>query len=274
MVKPPGVFWLSVSSHGVQYPRPGDEREEPDAMGEALVAHDEFVLDKTLWQLWYQFQAGVRVLVTTDFCFSLGATRRFSRLLQLQQRLAEALATGRKIGGGELLQVLPGGEAMGLTLNLTKWIGESFQNVGRSVSPTAVCALLAEVLAPAAVESPAPATVRALEFEVGVEEIRRHRSLYESTIEAPEPRADPQCSVMQLTGGSADEEVDDGRPDANGVINGAWTKAVLELWQTSSSHRDLQEKCRARLEPRQHPGIFHATTTNQMWESEPPFTIR
>jgi hypothetical protein len=64
------ILFLSFSGHGIQQPDENlDERCAPD---EAWCLHDGILLDDELPGFWTRFDAGVRILVVVECCFSGG----------------------------------------------------------------------------------------------------------------------------------------------------------------------------------------------------------
>lgn len=274
------IFWLSISSHGTQYPRPDDVGPGPAAVGEALVTYDRLLFDKLLWNEWFNFQPGVRVVVTSDCCFSLGAVRAFPSLLEVQSRAERAIQASQhpdqKVPLSDLLEALPGREAVELALALVNGTGRALEGVGYRVAPQVAGTLVQEVLSPL-LQEPAVPEARALEPELAARDVRQRRTLYEPFYNvARSTIGDPQCILQQCSAGAADQTVSDGFPDATGRQNGAYTRLFKQEWRNAVSYKDLQKRIRDQLPPSQTPDQFWPVRyagPEMAFDLQRPFTI-
>ena len=269
------IFWLSISSHGTQYPRPDDVGPGPAAVGEALVAYDRLLFDKLLWNEWFNFRAGVRVVVTSDCCFSLGAVRLFPSLLEVQSRLERAIQGDQNLPLSDLLESLPSREAVELALALVNGTGKAFESVGYRIAPQAAGTLVEEVLSPLLQEPVVPAA-RALEAELATRDVRQRRTLYEPLYNVPRTLGEPQCILQQCSAGAADQTVSDGSPDATGRQNGAYTRLLKQEWRSAASYKELQKRIRDQLPPSQTPEQYwpvRYSTAEEGFDLQRPFTI-
>jgi hypothetical protein len=66
--EPGDIFMLTYSGHGGQVP--DTNHDEDDQVDETWVLYDGELIDDELYELWADFQAGVRVLVLSDSCHS------------------------------------------------------------------------------------------------------------------------------------------------------------------------------------------------------------
>ena len=273
------IFWLSISSHGTQYPRPDDVGPGPTGVGEALVAYDRMLFDNLIWNEWFKFQAGVRVLVTSDCCFSLGAVRRFPSLLEIQARTERVIQADQRadpsVPLGDLFETLPNREAVELALALVNGTGRALESVGHRVAPQVAGTLIQEVLSPL-LHQPIVPEARALEPELAAQDFEQRRHLYEPLYNSPRAIGEPQCILQQCSAGAADQTVSDGSPDATGRQNGAYTRLLKQEWQNATSYKGMQEKIRSQLPSSQTPEQFWPLrygSDEQAFDLQRPFTI-
>jgi hypothetical protein len=273
------IFWLSISSHGTQYPRPDDVGPGPAAIGEALVTYDRLLFDNLLWNEWFNFQPGVRIVVTSDCCFSLGAVRAFPSLLEIQSRAERAIQANQgiaqKVPLDDLLEALSSREAVELALTLVDGTGKALDSVGHRITPQAAGMLVQEVLSPL-LKKPVVPEARALEPELAARDVRQRRALYEPHYNVPRTLGDPQCILQQCSAGAADQTVSDGFPDPTGRQNGAYTRLLKQEWRNAASYKELQRKIRDQLPPSQTPEQFwpvRYSNAEIAFDSQRPFTI-
>ena len=84
------TFVLTYAGHGGAYEDQGGD--ESDGQDETWCLFDGQVLDDELYELWYLFAAGVRVLVVSDSCHSATVARRIARTGLLESALKPPIA--------------------------------------------------------------------------------------------------------------------------------------------------------------------------------------
>lgn len=95
------ILWISYSGHGGQVDDANSD--EADAKDETWVLYDREVVDDELYAMWSQFEAGVRILVTSDSCHS-GTVARMMIAEELQRARAQV---GARKARGEADQEIP-----------------------------------------------------------------------------------------------------------------------------------------------------------------------
>jgi hypothetical protein len=276
------IFLISYSGHGSQVPDP----VEDDHLSETWVLWDRQLIDDELYALWSEFREGVRVVAISDSCHSGTVSRR---LLQLNTELstaAEGARTAeRALGADENLRngsgqvaALSTETAVGVALALA----ESMTPVLRDAGVTRVAApriLVTDVMRPlvatggtgggvTVVEMP-----RLLDQTLAERDVRRRETLYREVAAEARRSAEPRCRVLLLAACQDNQTASDGRPDPTGHQNGAFTRALRDVWQSAADYRDLYERILARMPSSQTPNLYWATPRDPALEGEAPFTV-
>lgn len=219
-----GFLLLTYSGHGGRLRDRSDDPKDYDHLDltdETWCLHDRQLVDDELYECWTKFAAGARVLVVSDSCFSGGVIRTGDRPDEARRRR-------RTLWGA-----VPAPEAEE-ALRTTQSAAE--RNRGRVVRG-------------------GHARRRALNDMRTRRVYRQNRREYEALKETlrNRPRQPVEAQVMVLSAAQESETAADGKE------NGAFTKALLEVWGGGAFQGDyaaLYEAVLKRLAPRQNPMLL------------------
>jgi hypothetical protein len=246
---------------------------EEDQLSETWVCWDRQLIDNELYALWGSFQPGVRILVISDSCHS-GTVTRELRMLTTQL----SLATEHSANAEDRRLVLSTGAAVDLALNLRDGIGAALRDaggtgvaVGRKEMAEAIGTLLGtgdSMRSADMLEVP-----RLLDPRDAAQDLASRRELYASEVARTAGAPAPQCSVLLLSGCQDNQTSSDGRPDASGHQNGAFTKALRDEWESAADYADLHARILRRMPATQSPNLYWATPRDSAFEAQQPFTV-
>lgn len=265
------IFLLTYSGHGSQVPDP----VEPDGLSETWVLHDRQLIDNELYELWGAFAAGVRVVVISDSCHSGTVSREIA---QLTTELTQACTgTARSLRQGSSYRLTPV-DAATLALSLTGPVRSVLQEANAE-RPGAIDTVIRSAVAGTMAEGRRSAlsvveVPRLLDVGLAAHDYQRRAHEYgQLRAFSPAMRSAPVCSVLLLSGCQDNQTSSDGRPDANGHQNGAFTKQLRALWQSATDYVALHAAILRQMPPTQSPNYYWATTPDPALAAQRPFTI-
>jgi hypothetical protein len=211
------------------------------------------------------------------------------RLLQLNTELSTAAAQARTAeralgvdgnvrDGAGRIAALSTETAVDVALALA----ESMTPVLRNAGVTHVAAprtLVTDVMRPlVATRGPGQEVAvvdvpRLLQQYLAERDLRRRESLYRDVAAEARRSAEPRCRVLLLAACQDNQTASDGRPDPTGHQNGAFTRALRDVWQSAIDYRDLYERILGQMPSSQTPNLYWATPRDPALEGELPFTV-
>jgi hypothetical protein len=236
------ILFITYSGHGSQVVDvTGDET---DRLDETWVLWDRQLLDDELRALWAQFRAGVRIFLLSDSCHS--------------GTVARALAV-----------TLTPGTASQLALDLEEYTRENLAalipgGAEDSDAPQNIAQQVVSKLTSSARDVP-----RLIPEELANYAVSLHRREYVAIKQRASRAAEPQCSVLLISG------CQDDQTSADGQRNGLFTQRLKEVFAEGNvqNYVDLHSRIVRRMPARQRPNYFWATTPNPAFEAQPPLTI-
>jgi hypothetical protein len=242
-LQPGSIFLITYSGHGSQIPDPN----EPDGRSETWVLSNRQLIDDELYALWGRFRAGVRILVISDSCHSGTVTRQLALI-------NSAVATVLRMGSNRALGD-SGGDGVERAASLVAEAVREFRPTAalRSAEFVERARLLAEPLA----------------FQDAANRETLYRDELQRAAEAPAPVA----KVLLISGCQDNQTSSDGRPDPSGHQNGAFTKALRNVWESAADYRDLYARIQQQMPTSQSPNLFWATERDAAFEAQRPFMI-
>ncbi|MEZ4860231.1 MAG: caspase family protein [Caldilineaceae bacterium] len=94
------IFFISYSGHGGQIPDVNGDEE--DGLDETWVLYDRMLIDDELYQLWSQFEAGVRIFMLSDSCHS-GTMAKVLYYNQLPPAMPSPAPSSKGMGPGRIM---------------------------------------------------------------------------------------------------------------------------------------------------------------------------
>ena len=98
-------------------------------------------------------------------------------------------------------------------------------------------------------------------------------SLYRSELLQSANAPAPVCNVLLLSGCQDNQTSSDGRPDPSGHQNGAFTKALRNVWQSARDYADLHARILQQMPDDQTPNKYWPIQPDAAFEAQRPFTI-
>lgn len=250
-----GMLLLTFSGHGsrvkdlAEHGRLVDRHDVGDGWDESWCLYDRQLVDDELFACWADFPRGVRILVVSDSCLSAGMIRSGSRAPALAPATATGSGTGAESEG-------PGPE-LKVGNPKPKWDPLELEK-----GPAAVkAAPVTRSLGPRR-RALAPAVSRRVYF--------RNFSIYDNVqrdIHKHPPR--PVAAEVMLLAASEDNQA-----ARDGEHNGAFTAALLEVWnggKFQGDYRVLHDQIRQRLLGVQTPRLL--ALRRPAFADQRPFTI-
>ncbi|MET1044169.1 MAG: caspase family protein [Microbacteriaceae bacterium] len=264
------IFLLTYSGHGSQVP----DVEEDDQRSETWVLWDRQLIDNELYALWGQFAPDVRVVVISDSCHSGTVTRSLE--LMLAQLAEEPTRRTLDSAPGALTADVVSRMAVALAdamAPVLRGYGDDRIDAGRNVAASVVGAMLPQPEVGRSVT--ATDQPRLLDAALATRDfLRRLDTEYAPALSrAAASTAAPRCKVLLLSGCQDNQTSSDGRPDASGHQNGAFTRELRMKWTTSSDYADLHARIIADMPSTQSPNLFWATPRDAAFEGQHPFTV-
>jgi hypothetical protein len=241
---PGDLFWISYSGHGSQVPDPS----EPDQRSETWVLWNRQLIDDELYALWGRFRSGVRILLISDSCHSGTVSRRLAlvnaavAMVLRNERTAAARGTG------------------GPTFDLVE---DLVRDAVREFLP----------IVPAARNTDFVEQTRLLDERLGFQDAAERAALYRTELARSANAPAPECSVLLISGRQDNQTSSDGNPDPSGHQNGAFTRALRNVWEPATDYADLHARILRQLPSSQSPNLFWATSRDAAFEAQRPFTI-
>ena len=265
------IFWLTYSGHGSQVPDP----EEDDQRSETWVLWDRQLIDNELYALWGRFRPGVRVMICSDSCHSGTVNRRID---QLNAELVRATEAGRA-GTAERVTLTPD-MAIDLGFGLVAAIAPHLTGASpvarldrASVVARQVIQRLSAGPGDRGLEDAAVPRARLLDPSLAAQDIAQRAPEYRRAVADRSATAAPTCSVLLIAACQDNQTASDGRPDPQGHQNGAFTRALREVWETAASYAEPQRRILQRMPSTQTPNLNWAAPRNAAFEAQPPFVI-
>jgi metacaspase-1 len=116
-------------------------------------------------------------------------------------------------------------------------------------------------------------TPRLLPPDLAAADISRRADLYRSEVSRSTEWPAPQCTVLLEAACQDNQTASDGRPDPSGHQNGAFTRALRNVWESATDYADLHAQIVRQLPPTQSPNRYWATGPDTAFDAQPPFTI-
>jgi hypothetical protein len=246
ILNPGDLFWISYSGHGSQVPDP----LEPDLRSETWVLWDRQLIDDELYALWSRFKAGVRILLISDSCHSGTVSRQFALLnAAVSEMMRGVRQRGQRAVEGAVLAR----------------VEDMVRDAARQFVPLA--AGTTRDLGPVA-DQP-----RLLDERLGFRDAADRAALYREEVTRNAVASAPACKVLLISGCQDNQTSSDGRPDPSGHQNGAFTKALRNVWETSTDYADLHARILQQMPSTQTPNLFWATDRDPAFEAQRPFSI-
>lgn len=193
------IFLFTFSGHGTR--RGADDPLEADLKDETIVLHDKLLIDNVLRRrLWPKFKAGVRVVMVSDSCHSGGIAMSLNN-----SSASDTVASGSS--GGWRRGAARQGGAANRRLGIVD--GSPVRQTGK---------------APAAFQVRGVSAVQVQEHFELLKQF--YKELRESLPATPPPVG---ANVLLLAACREHETTSDGLP------NGVFTKALLDVWNTSGT---------------------------------------
>jgi hypothetical protein len=220
-----GIVLITYSGHGGRV-RDVDG-DEGDGWDESWCLYDRELIDDELYECWASFPAGARVLVVSDSCFSGDMIRDDDR--------ARASVVPE-------MPSLWGTRALAETVEALRALGVEAHTGARGTAAVAERRVMRGSLP----------RRRALGNQASRQVYARNRALYDGIQKElpPGPRRPVHAEVMLLSAAKDNETA------ADGDENGAFTAALLEVWNGGAFQGDyvaLHAELYRRLIPGQHP---------------------
>jgi len=240
-VGPEDILLVTYSGHGARVrDLPLDQGgDEVDGWDETWCLYDREVLDDELYDCWGDFPAGARILVVSDSCFS-GDIIRDDEGQDALPRITE----GRSLWGTEALD-----ETRRLLPELPPVPPASRGTRGGGMRGGGMAG-------------------RRLSAKTAKRVYMRNRRTYEEVQKSLPERRPVHAEVLLLSAAQDNETA------ADGEHNGAFTEALLQVWNDGAFEGDyvaLHCELYKRLRTRQHPQILALRPPS--FARQRPFTI-
>ncbi|HYH81456.1 MAG TPA: caspase family protein [Longimicrobium sp.] len=247
-VRTDGMLLVTFSGHGGRVKDLGNQpmdEDVRDGWDETWCLYDRELVDDELYECWADFPPGARVLVVSDSCFSGDMIRDDARARTLPA---------------------PGKASLWGTCVLRETTEALRALRSGAIARTSAALALAK----------RPRTrggqprMRALPGPASQDIYDRNRALYDGIQRRvhSQPRRRVHADVMLLAAAQ------DNEPAADGDVNGAFTAALLEVWNKGAFQGDyvaLHAELRRRLVPGQHPIL--AALRSPSFAHQRPFSI-
>ncbi|WP_353814986.1 caspase family protein [Agromyces sp. SYSU T00266] len=261
------IFLITYSGHGSQVPDPAED----DQRSETWVLWDRQLIDDELYALWGLFRPDVRIIVISDSCHSGTVTRELNLLTaQLSQATERALDTQ--------LAAISAADAARVALALSDAMAPVLERAGdprADASRDLALSVISDLVEPAGtarsigvVDQP-----RLLRIEDATRDVTLRADLYREAIDRVAGTPPPRCKVLLISGCQDNQTSSDGRPDASGHQNGAFTKELRLKWAAARDYADLHARILADMPSTQSPNLFWATPRDPAFEGQRPFTV-
>ncbi|MBA2459211.1 MAG: caspase family protein [Gemmatimonadales bacterium] len=229
------ILLLSYSGHGGQVPDVNGDDE--DGQDETWCLFDRMVVDDELYNLWSQFQAGVRVFVLSDSCHSGTMLKQL-----IYSHLPPLAPIAREIGP-----------------RLTKG---ALRTVDRAVDNKALRLF----------RESSPPKYHNLPIGVQQRTYKNNKAMYDA-VQWAAGRSDRSVigATVLLISGCQDNQL-----SADGDENGLFTQTLLDVWSDGSfqgSYQTFADQIIARMPGTQTPNYYKVGAANAAFEAEQPFTI-
>jgi hypothetical protein len=244
MLYPGDLFLISYSGHGSQVPDPS----EPDQRSETWVLWNRQLIDDELYALWGRFRPGVRILLISDSCHSGTVSRQVALLNAAVATVLRNERTAATRGTGAPASDLVDGLV---------------RDAVREFLPPVSTARHADFVEQA----------RLLDERLGFQDAAERAGLYRTELARSANAPAPECSVLLISGCQDNQTSSDGRPDPSGHQNGAFTKALRNVWESATDYADLHARILQQMPSTQSPNLFWATNRDAAFEAQRPFTI-
>ena len=245
------MFLLTFSGHGGQVSDANGD--EDDGKDETWVLHDRMLIDDELFQLFSQFEPGVRIFMLSDSCHSGTVTRMVIRRAVIEQykQLSKAMA-GANPGGAKGLESLGSRDITALRTDPA---------ASRDIkSLTRAAAASREV------------TFRGLPTHISRDLYLKRKVEYDTYQNlAGRPRDVAFGPSLILISGCQDNQ-----ESQDGETNGLFTQNLLETWSNggfSGDYREFWNAISANMPPDQTPNFFTLGDVSS-FSAERPFAVK
>lgn len=252
------MFFITYSGHGSQVA--DNNADEEDGQDETWCLWDRMLLDDELYQLWSQFQPGVRILMLSDSCHS----GTVAKLLK-ERELAKSPLLRPIFNPAPVRPAKPLTRALAMRSSATPP-----PVIGAAVRPAASPPAIQAQRIPAA--RPGEVTFRWLDPSARQRSIEKHGGLY-GTVQRLIGRGvddNVQASVILISG------CQDNQLSADGQGNGLFTQTLLSVWNDGSFSGDYRAFHRAILDQMpstQSPNYYTVGAADPSFEGQVPFTL-
>lgn len=254
------ILFLTYSGHGSNVT--DTSGDETDGLDETWCLYDRMLIDDELYQLWGQFQAGVRIIMLSDSCHS-GTVARMIRARQLTQELAKSPVDTS-------MRSLKRLEAKKRVISMTKKRALAYDTKGPPpTSSTGTAVTIVNTNLPSVSRDP---KFRFLNPSASDKAYGRSKELYDTLqrLIGRKVRDTVDCSVILISG------CQDNQLSADGDNNGRFTEALLNVWNNGSftgDYRALHQAIVDLMPMEQTPNFFCVGAQNLIFERQKPFTI-
>lgn len=271
------LFVLTYSGHGSQLPdTSGDESED-----ETWVLWDRQFLDDELYALFGRFRAGVRILLISDSCHSgtVGRTLITNAAEQAAAGLDRAVTRLVDANVDAELSTL---QTVRLAMSLSAAVQPALERLltDRAPNPNAVNDIVLSAVGDLVQDHSLARDVetstqpRLIYPTDALQDMLARPDVYRDAKASAARSPAPVCSVLLISGCQDNQTSSDGRPDASGHQNGAFTAALRSVWRDATDHADLHARIvRAMNSPTQSPNYFWVTPRDAAFEAQRPFTV-
>jgi metacaspase-1 len=244
------ILLVSYSGHGGQVQDANSD--EDDALDETWVLFDRELIDDELASLWSQFQPGVRIFVVSDSCHS-GTVAK--------QKYTEDVKVARAQRRAREMRPTPSQPSYQMRAPQG-----SMEGYGSRYRSDAAAAPVADS------NKVAEERVKAMPLNIQEAVNRRDKPMYDTLqwIAGSAKDANTGASVVLISG------CQDNQLSMDGAFNGAFTEALLRVWDNGSFQGDYQSFHRQILNlmpPEQSPNYYTTGAKNIVFEQERPFTV-
>jgi hypothetical protein len=203
-------------------------------------------------------------------------TRDLIALAQARDGAAPAVALARE-AAPSLVRSLA--EALAPVL---RDVGVSRPDAARDIADTVIGPLVGGGIPTRALPGqPAPVldipvldTPRLLDESLAAADLLARAEVYRAAVGPAQRSTEPQSKILLLAACQDNQTASDGRPDPSGHQNGAFTRALRDIWESSLTYRDLYEKIARQLPSTQSPNLYWANAQPDLgFEGQPPFQI-
>jgi hypothetical protein len=243
-LQPGDLFLCTYSGHGSQVPDPS----EPDQRSETWVLWNRQLIDDELYALWGRFRAGVRILLISDSCHSGTVSRRLAFANAAVSTILRSARSGAMRDAGD--------DQLGVAAAL---VDEAVREFEPSMPTTRDVDFVERA--------------RLLDESLAFQDVADRASLYRNELLRSANAPAPVCSVLLLSGCQDNQTSSDGRPDPSGHQNGAFTKALRNVWESAVDYADLHARILQQMPSTQTPNKYWATGHDTAFEAQRPFTI-